>query len=398
MVLLAFSPQHEVEKYGAYVAIACFFGLAILSLLYFAQARELRRLREWAGVQPERPEELQDRVAQLAESVRRVSQQQVVAARSAQQRQAAALSNGATENKLKPEQVAALAFARAAGVPHPPHPPQIAPVPQPVAVNAEAEPVEAVVPPPPTPGPATVIDEPPVTGGGGNGNGHGRGAVPPPVTPAGRAAPLRQTPPPARRAGGVGGAGSAPPRRIPTGPPARRETSMRSVVATVVLGLVAIALVGFLALHLLGGGSGDNPTASGGNAKPTVTPGSGTASNGGGSSSRSGSKKAKAAPTPSRPAITVVVYNGTSKIGLAGTLGDSLENAGYARANVKPTNDPAGQGRATSAVLYKPGAAAKAKDVAKVLDIKTIKAMDATTQQSVSSDVIVEVGADKVGT
>src|ERR1700754_2312381 len=137
MVLLAFSPQHEVEKYGAYVAIACFFGLAILSLLYFAQARELRRLREWAGVQPERPEELQDRVAQLAESVRRVSQQQVAAARSVQQRQAAAVGNGVTQHKLKPEQVAALAFARAAGVPSPPHPPQAGPVPVPVAVNAE---------------------------------------------------------------------------------------------------------------------------------------------------------------------------------------------------------------------------------------------------------------------
>src|ERR1700749_368714 len=166
MVLLTFSPQHEVEKYGAYVAIACFFGLAILSLLYFAQARELRRLREWAGVQPERPEELQDRVAQLAESVRRVSQQQVVAARSAQQRQAAAPSNGVTQSKLKPEQVAALAFARAAGVPHPPHPPHPPQaVPVPAAVTAEAEPVEAVVPPPPTPGSATVIEEP-VTDGG----------------------------------------------------------------------------------------------------------------------------------------------------------------------------------------------------------------------------------------
>ncbi|MFL5818602.1 MAG: hypothetical protein ACJ76L_13515 [Conexibacter sp.] len=46
MVLLAFSLQSEIEKYGAYVSIASFFGLAILSLLYFAQAREVKRLRE----------------------------------------------------------------------------------------------------------------------------------------------------------------------------------------------------------------------------------------------------------------------------------------------------------------------------------------------------------------
>ena len=49
MVLLAFSVEDQVEKYGAYVGIAAFFGLAILTLLYFAQAREVKRLREWAG-------------------------------------------------------------------------------------------------------------------------------------------------------------------------------------------------------------------------------------------------------------------------------------------------------------------------------------------------------------
>ena len=54
MVLLAFSVQDQVEKYGAYVGIAAFFGLAILSLLYVAQAREVKRLREWAGRAPER--------------------------------------------------------------------------------------------------------------------------------------------------------------------------------------------------------------------------------------------------------------------------------------------------------------------------------------------------------
>jgi LytR cell envelope-related transcriptional attenuator len=387
MVLLAFSPQHEVEKYGAYVAIACFFGLAILSLLYFAQARELRRLREWAGVQPERPDELQDRVAQLSESVRRVSQQQVAVARAAQQRQAVPAGNGVTQHKLKPEQVAALAFARAAGVPSPPHPPQVAPVP--VALSAGAEPV--VSPPPtPTPGPATVIDDEPVTAG--NGNGHGTGEVPPPVTPAGRAAPLRQTPPPARRPA----PSAAPPRRIPTGPPARRETSMRSVVLTVVLGLVAIALVAFLALQVIGGGSDKGPTAK--TANPTVTPGAGTSSGGGGSSTKSGSKKPKATPTPTRTAISVEVYNGTTKGGLAATLGDNLVDAGYARGNVRADNDPAGNGRTASAVLYKSGAAAKGKDVAKVLDIKTVKQMDPATEQSVSKDVIVEVGADKSGT
>ena len=54
MIWFAFSMEDQVEKYGAYVGIAAFFGLAVLSLLYFSQARELKRLREWAGRAPER--------------------------------------------------------------------------------------------------------------------------------------------------------------------------------------------------------------------------------------------------------------------------------------------------------------------------------------------------------
>ena len=43
-----------VERVGAYVGLAAFLGLAVLALLYFSQARDVRRLREWAGRAPER--------------------------------------------------------------------------------------------------------------------------------------------------------------------------------------------------------------------------------------------------------------------------------------------------------------------------------------------------------
>src|SRR3954467_9603880 len=69
--VLAFSLQGEVEKYGAYVGIASFIGLALLSILYFAQAREVRRLRDWAGRAPERDAELEARVTSQAEEARR---------------------------------------------------------------------------------------------------------------------------------------------------------------------------------------------------------------------------------------------------------------------------------------------------------------------------------------
>src|SRR3954449_2121263 len=71
MVVFAFSLQDQVEKYGAYVGIASFFGLAILSLLYFAQAREVRRLRDWAGRAPERAAEVEALAIAHAEEARR---------------------------------------------------------------------------------------------------------------------------------------------------------------------------------------------------------------------------------------------------------------------------------------------------------------------------------------
>src|SRR6185503_2683451 len=72
VLLLAFSLTDRVEKYGAYVGVVAFFGLAILTILYFAQARELKRLREWAGRAPERAQELEARVLATADQARRV--------------------------------------------------------------------------------------------------------------------------------------------------------------------------------------------------------------------------------------------------------------------------------------------------------------------------------------
>src|SRR3954454_5120218 len=71
VLFLAFSLQAEVEKYGAYVGIAAFFGLAVLALLYFSQARELRRLRDWAGRAPERAQEIEARAVASAAAARR---------------------------------------------------------------------------------------------------------------------------------------------------------------------------------------------------------------------------------------------------------------------------------------------------------------------------------------
>jgi len=55
-----------LERVGSYVGLASFLGLAILALLYFSQARDVRRLREWAGRAPERATEGVTRVEETA--------------------------------------------------------------------------------------------------------------------------------------------------------------------------------------------------------------------------------------------------------------------------------------------------------------------------------------------
>src|SRR4051812_28922698 len=58
----ALSLQDKAQQYGSYAGIAAVIGLGVLSMLYFAQAREVKRLREWAGRSPERDAELAQRV------------------------------------------------------------------------------------------------------------------------------------------------------------------------------------------------------------------------------------------------------------------------------------------------------------------------------------------------
>jgi hypothetical protein len=62
-LLPALSLSNKLLEVGALAAFAALVGIAIVSLLVFSQARELKRLREWAGRAPERAAELEQRVA-----------------------------------------------------------------------------------------------------------------------------------------------------------------------------------------------------------------------------------------------------------------------------------------------------------------------------------------------
>ncbi|MQA76106.1 MAG: hypothetical protein GEU88_17525 [Solirubrobacterales bacterium] len=57
-----------LERIGPYLGIAAFLGLAILAFLIFQQAREVRRLREWAGRAPERAADADEATQAAAEA------------------------------------------------------------------------------------------------------------------------------------------------------------------------------------------------------------------------------------------------------------------------------------------------------------------------------------------
>lgn len=67
-----------IKEIGAYAGLVAFLGLAVLALLSFAQARDVRRLREWAGSAPERDagrkESTSAAAAERAEEMRKLDE------------------------------------------------------------------------------------------------------------------------------------------------------------------------------------------------------------------------------------------------------------------------------------------------------------------------------------
>jgi hypothetical protein len=62
--------MHAIESIGPVLGIVAFVGLAVLAFLLFQQARDIRRLREWAGRAPERASEAADAVQAAADASR----------------------------------------------------------------------------------------------------------------------------------------------------------------------------------------------------------------------------------------------------------------------------------------------------------------------------------------
>jgi hypothetical protein len=89
----------QIRDIGAVAGLGAFLGLAILSLLYFSQARDVRRLRDWAGRAPERDAEdveaTSDLAAERAEELRKIEEERL------QRDEAVAEETQATEKRQR---------------------------------------------------------------------------------------------------------------------------------------------------------------------------------------------------------------------------------------------------------------------------------------------------------
>jgi LytR cell envelope-related transcriptional attenuator len=427
---LAFSVRNFIENIGAYAGFAAVVAVALFALLLFAQARELKRLRDWGSTAHDRIGELERGLAQALELARRAAVQPRAAqsapapqsARGAVARGRAAAGPAAAASAGGPPRLARTAApvrpqllpaapvgvggpALASATPLIPLPgaPESAPAPAVPARPAAARPAvaavaagagarERVVPRGRDAEPADLAD----------GNGHyddpptdvaPRRATPAAARPAG-AAPRREAPargaqprprpsgrppaPPAR-----GGARPAPPEPEP--PHGRRR------LVGVLVALLALVVVGVAAFVIVGGGD-DTPSRT---VRVETPAGSGRATR------RATRQAARTTPAPAHDTTEVAVLNGTGVTGLASRVMADLTADGYRSGPVGDASDAA---RTVTVVEYRNGQEAAANEVAKTLGLSadTVSAIrpDSETaacalQTPCTAQVVVTVGADR---
>jgi hypothetical protein len=321
-----------IQEIGSYAGLAAIPGLAVLSALYFSQARDVRRLRDWAGRAPER-------AAEHAQGGR------VVARPAAQP------------------------------VAQPAAQPAVQPAAQPAAAPAEVKPAAAAASAAPAV-PAAAASAAASGGGGG-----GTATATPPRTA------------PATAAGAGAGANATGPRRITPRTPGAGHTAIlgrgappepdpwyrRLADRLPPLRYLAILLVG---IAVVGGGIAYGITQLGNDRS--------------GSGAQQTSKTAGNRTGQSRTVVpgdvSVSVLNGTTVSGLAHNFGTKLDQAGFKVINLVTAQSQANE----SVVLFKPGANREARTVADALKINNIQPADADSiNQAGDAEVIVVVGADQ---
>ena len=374
---LAFSIHHFVSSVGADAGFAAIVGLAILVLLYFAQARETSSLRDQSAAASERVAELERRLALLGSG----AASRVADPQAAEESADAKLLPGAPAGVGAPALAAA---TRVVALPNLPYP-RISPTPATVGSAAAVAPPTSVTPPPAgvTPAPATVaassaggppIATPapvPAAPASAGTNGTGEHAIVPPVAPAtvGGSQPRRVQIRP--------GSSFTPPPPPPIRPGARRPASRRWLPAVVA---VVLAIVVVAALLIV--------TSSGGSPRPAA----------GGRTTNAITSRPKAVFMPS--SVTVAVLNGTDVFELAHRVAVKLQHVGYKEGAVATATD---QTHTTTQVGYVSGHRHAASEVASALGLsggavapadQSAQAVACPPPSACRADVIVTVGTD----
>jgi hypothetical protein len=368
-IVAALHVSDRIKDFGSYAGFAAVLGLAVLSLLYFAQAREVKRLREWAGRAPERDAELQARVTAEAQQ------------RTAPAAAPATAAVAATAAAAKP---AAAAVTPAGQTPAPkpvtPSPsPSPSPTPAPAPATAAATAAGAA-----SASPASAA-KPEEKAPEKSEDGKPQPATTPPAGNGTVDQPTQITPPP-RPAPKPGQPLRAPAPLLPD-----EDHSSQSPLRTtlmVVGGVVAVAAIVVLLVTVVFSGGGDK-------SKPNTIGSTSTGTSQG--STDSGSKSTPDKTTPvSRGDVTVAVLNGTTVPGLARGAATKLQSGGFKIGTV--TNAP-DQARSATVVAYQAGHQDEARVVARLIGVGSdaIKPIDQSTQVVAGQEafVVVTVGADQ---
>jgi hypothetical protein len=437
-----------VQDIGAYAGLASVIGLAVLSALYFSQARDVRRLREWAGRAPERADEVPG--AQTPVPGRVVAQPQtqaqsgppavpraatpagakpatpapVKAATPATAKPAAggpAAPAGTTPATAKPASpspatpapvpaagaaaaaVAAAAGAGAsearatpgsaqqgAGVATPDAPKDLAPAERPAGAN---EPASAN-------GPATAdkpatADEPDAPEGPSPPGAQpaARPGVPQPATAAGSRPPAVPPVPPAAPRPGV--RPRPAPQQTEIIPPRREPWHQRLFGSTrnVLLAIAGVLVLGVGVAFALSQTSGDDGGADSGQQQSGGSAQAGGEDDGGDEGADGGTKRERTPIDPST--VTVAVLNGTMVPGLAAGVGTDVSEAGFELGTVA-NDETQGEQRAESVILYAQGNEREALAVGRKLGITQRQKIDPDTQALAGdAGVVVVVGQDR---
>ena len=242
-----------IQEVGSYAGFAAVVGLAVLSALYFSQARDVRRLREWAGRAPERALEQAAAQAaapeQAAQAATRPAATGAVRPIPAAKPAAAAAAGAAGAKPGGPAPATAGAQLAAPGAPAAPGAKPATPGAQPVAPGA-----------PGTPGAPATLGAPAAPGA--------------PGTPGAPATPGAKPPVPGA-APPVPGAPGAKPATPGAAPPVPATAAATAAQATP--GRPAVAAAGAGAGAKVEGKAGDGPQAGPAPTTPAAKPTDGPA-------------------------------------------------------------------------------------------------------------------------